>query len=102
MGDNFAVLSVVTLIIATNGLISATNFCDLCNCFVDDTANATVVQCDGALSKKSIVTAHEMQYLDWPDTNRTIVANFNRLNLTVLPRYVRHHSDSCIISSKDG
>lgn len=84
--NNFIVLSIVTLIVATNRLINATNFCDLCNCFVDEPANATVVQCDGALNRKSIVTAHEMQYFEWPDTNRIIVANFNHLNFTVLPR----------------
>lgn len=86
--NSLIVFSIVTLIIATTTrLINATNFCDLCKCFVDETANATVVQCDGALNRKSIVTAHEMQYFEWPDTNRVILAKFNHLNFTVLPRY---------------
>lgn len=86
--DKLLVFSIVTLIVATNRLISAINFCDLCRCFVDEHENATIVQCDGALSKVSQSAAHEMQYVDWPDSDRIIVGNFNRLNLTVLPRYV--------------
>lgn len=85
--SSIIVYVVVGALVATNYQVNATNFCDLCKCFERETA--FVIECNGSRrnSNSTSTTAHEMQYFEWPNTKRdTIVANFNFLNLTVLPR----------------
>lgn len=79
--------SIIVIINATNYQVHATNFCDFCKCFGRD--KVFVIECNGVRrSNNSIAsTSHEMQYFEWPTTQLdTIIANFNHLNLTVLPR----------------
>lgn len=82
-----------TILIGLISEISATSFCDLCKCYESKSEffETYVVDCNGEiLTDKSLIsTSHELQYLEWPITNnKSIIAKFNHLKLSVLPRYV--------------